>query len=114
MAKAVEQGLVQRMIGESALRFQQQDGLTIDDAAVMTQSLDFARFYEAARQACGAPKLVANWLMGEVSKRLNTEDRDIADAPVSPATLAALINRIQDGTVSNNAERFSIFPCPYK
>ncbi|NDG40274.1 MAG: Asp-tRNA(Asn)/Glu-tRNA(Gln) amidotransferase subunit GatB, partial [Betaproteobacteria bacterium] len=55
-----------------ALRFQQQDGLAVDDAAVMTQSLAFARFYEAARDDCGAPKLVANWLMGEFSRRLNT------------------------------------------
>jgi len=72
---------------------------------MVTQSRAFARCYEAARDLCQQPKLVANWLMGEVSKRLNTEDRDIADAPVSPATLAALINRIQDGTVSNNAAR---------
>ena len=35
---------------------------------MMTQSLAFARFYEAARDACGQPKLAANWLMGEVSK----------------------------------------------
>jgi aspartyl-tRNA(Asn)/glutamyl-tRNA(Gln) amidotransferase subunit B len=50
-------------------------------------------------------KLVANWLMGEVSKRLNTEGREIDAAPVAPATLAALIGRIQDGTISNNAAK---------
>ena len=43
--------------------------------------------------------------MGELSKRLNAESREIADAPVAPVTLAALIARIQDGTVSNNAAR---------
>ena len=88
-----------------AARFVQQDGLPAYDATMMTQSLAFARYYEAARELCKQPKLVANWLMGEVTKRLNTEDRGIADAPVSPATLGALINRIQDGTVSNNAAR---------
>jgi len=86
-------------------RFVTQDGLPAYDATMMTQSLAFARFYEAARDACKSPKLVANWLMGEVSKRLNTEGRDIADAPVAPATLAALITRIQDGTISNNAAK---------
>jgi len=60
-----------------AERFQRDDGLTADDAAVMTQSLAFARYYEAARAACGQPKLVANWLMGEVSRRLNAEGRPI-------------------------------------
>jgi aspartyl-tRNA(Asn)/glutamyl-tRNA(Gln) amidotransferase subunit B len=88
-----------------AERFVAQDGLPAYDATMMTQSLAFARFYEAARDACRQPKLVANWLMGEVSKRLNTEGRDIADAPVAPATLAALIGRIADGTISNNGAR---------
>jgi aspartyl-tRNA(Asn)/glutamyl-tRNA(Gln) amidotransferase subunit B len=88
-----------------AERFQRDDGLPAYDAAMMTQSLGFARFYEAARNACKAPKLVANWLMGEVSKRLNAEGKGIADAPVSPVQLATLIGRVQDGTVSNNGAR---------
>jgi aspartyl-tRNA(Asn)/glutamyl-tRNA(Gln) amidotransferase subunit B len=88
-----------------ALRFQQQDGLAVDDAAVMTQSLAFARFYEAARDGCGAPKLVANWLMGEFSRRLNTEGKSITQSPVGVGTLAALIQRIVDGTLSHNAAR---------
>ena len=86
-------------------RFQSADGLPAYDATMMTQSLATARFYEAARDACGAPKLVANWLMGEVSRRLNIEERAIEDAPVTPALLAALIKRIQDGTISNNAAK---------
>jgi aspartyl-tRNA(Asn)/glutamyl-tRNA(Gln) amidotransferase subunit B len=53
------------------------DGLPAYDAAMMTQSLPFARYYEAVRDACGQPKLAANWLMGEVSKRLNAEGRSI-------------------------------------
>ena len=88
-----------------AHRFQAADHLPADDAAVMTQSLPFARFYEAARDACGQPKLVANWLMGEVSKRLNSAGQGIAHSPVDAATLAALIKRIHDGTLSNNAAR---------
>ncbi|MBI3368902.1 MAG: Asp-tRNA(Asn)/Glu-tRNA(Gln) amidotransferase subunit GatB [Burkholderiales bacterium] len=88
-----------------AARFVAQDGLPADDAAVMTQSLAFARYYEAARDASRQAKLVANWLMGELSKRLNAEGRDIAASPVSPATLAALISRIHDGTISNNAAK---------
>jgi len=86
-----------------AARFQAEQGLPAYDAVMMTSSRAMAEFYQAAAAACGQPKLVANWLMGEVSKRLNTENRDIADSPVSPAQLAALIGRIADGTISNNA-----------
>lgn len=88
-----------------AERFQTADGLPAYDATMMTQSLGFARYYEAARDACGQPKLVANWLMGEVARRLNAEGRDIAASPVPAATLAALIQRIGDGVISNNAAR---------
>ncbi|GAP36416.1 Asp-tRNA(Asn)/Glu-tRNA(Gln) amidotransferase subunit GatB [Piscinibacter sakaiensis] len=88
-----------------AERFQREHGLPAYDAAMMTQSKAMGRYFEAAARACGAPKPVANWLMGEVSKRLNAEARTIEDSPVDAATLAALIGRIADGTVSNNAAR---------
>jgi aspartyl-tRNA(Asn)/glutamyl-tRNA(Gln) amidotransferase subunit B len=88
-----------------ATRFQQADGLPVDAASMMTQSLSFARYYEAVRDGCGQPRLAANWLMGEVSKRLNAEGRGIDDAPLAPAVLAALIRRVTDGTVSNNGAR---------
>ena len=91
--------------GAMAARFQQTDGLPAYDAQMVTQSLAMARFYETARDACGQPKLVANWLMGEFSKRLNAEGRDIGDSPVDAATLAALIGRIADSTISHNAAR---------
>ena len=86
-------------------RFQAADGLPEADAALMTQSLPFARFYEAVRDACGNAKLAANWMMGEVSKRLNAEGTGIDEAKLQPATLAALIRRVADGTVSNNGAR---------
>ncbi|MFO1328780.1 MAG: Asp-tRNA(Asn)/Glu-tRNA(Gln) amidotransferase subunit GatB [Rubrivivax sp.] len=88
-----------------AARLQRDDALPAYDAAMMTQSLPFARFYEAVRDAGAPPKLAANWLMGEVSKRLNAEGLSIDAAPVAPAQLAALIGRVVDGTVSNNGAR---------
>jgi aspartyl-tRNA(Asn)/glutamyl-tRNA(Gln) amidotransferase subunit B len=65
-----------------------------------------AAYFEAAAKACGQPKLASNWIMGEVSRRLNMGGEiGIEQAPVSSAQLAALIARIADGTVSNNAAR---------
>jgi aspartyl-tRNA(Asn)/glutamyl-tRNA(Gln) amidotransferase subunit B len=88
-----------------AQRFQGADGLAGADAALMTQSLAFARYYEALRDACGSAKLAANWLMGEVSRRLNADALGIDQSPVGVAVLAALIRRVADGTVSNNGAR---------
>ena len=88
-----------------ARRFEQSDGLPPHDALMMTQSQPLARYYEAVRDASASPKLTANWLMGEVSKRLNAEARDIAAVAMAPTTLAALIRRVADGTVSHNGAR---------
>jgi aspartyl-tRNA(Asn)/glutamyl-tRNA(Gln) amidotransferase subunit B len=91
--------------GAMAARFERDDGLPAYDAVMMTQSLAFARYYEAARDACKQPKLVANWLMGEVSKRLNVDGKDVERCPVPATALAVLIDRVQDGTVSNSGAR---------
>jgi aspartyl-tRNA(Asn)/glutamyl-tRNA(Gln) amidotransferase subunit B len=91
--------------GAMAARFERDDGLSAYDATMMAQSLAVARYYEEARDACKQPKLVANWLMGEISKRLNAEEREINASPVNAPTLAALIGRVADGTVSNNGAR---------
>jgi aspartyl-tRNA(Asn)/glutamyl-tRNA(Gln) amidotransferase subunit B len=88
-----------------AERFRSADGLPADAAAVMTQSLAFARYYEALRDGCGQARLAANWLMGEVSRRLNAEGRAIDQVPLAAATLALLIRRVADGSVSNAGAR---------
>jgi len=88
-----------------AQRFASDYGLSDDDATALTQSREVAAYFEAAAKASGQPKLVGNWIMGEVSRRLNLAEADIRACPVSAAQLAQLINRIQDGTISNNAAR---------
>jgi aspartyl-tRNA(Asn)/glutamyl-tRNA(Gln) amidotransferase subunit B len=86
-------------------RFHADYGLPAYDARMMAESLALGAFFEAAARSSGQPKLVANWLMGEVSRRLNAEGHEIAASPVNAATLAALVTRIADGTISNNGAR---------
>jgi len=88
-----------------AARFESEYGLSAYDAAAMTQSKAFGAFFEAAAKACGQPKLVSNWLMGEISRRLNADEQGIEASPVQAGLLAALIGRIADGTISNNGAR---------
>ncbi len=88
-----------------AARLQHDDALAPHDAALMTQSLPFARYYEALRDASGSPKAAANWLMGELSKRLNIDGLTIDQAPVAPAVLGTLLRRVAEGVVSHNGAR---------
>jgi aspartyl-tRNA(Asn)/glutamyl-tRNA(Gln) amidotransferase subunit B len=88
-----------------AARFVADHGLPEYDASALTQSREIAAYFEAASSVCGQPKLVGNWIMGEISRRLNATDAVISSCPVSPTQLAQLIVRIQDGTISNNAAK---------
>ena len=89
-----------------AARFTRDDNLSTDDAQMMTQSPAFARYYEAARDACGKPKMVANWMIREVATRLNAKGLDIArNCPVAPRSLAALIDQVELGEVNLNGAR---------
>ena len=88
-----------------AERFQREYALPAYDASMMTQSKSFGTYFEAAAKACGQPKLVANWLMGEVSRRLNADDKSIAESPVSPSELAGLIARIVDGSLHSKSAK---------
>ena len=86
-------------------RFVQDYGLPEYDATTLTQSKAMAAYFEAAAKACNSPKLASNWIMGEVSRRLNAGEIGIEQVPVSALQLAALISRIVDNTISNNAAR---------
>jgi aspartyl-tRNA(Asn)/glutamyl-tRNA(Gln) amidotransferase subunit B len=88
-----------------AARFVADYGLPEYDATTLTQSKAMAAYFEAAAKACGQAKLVSNWVMGEVSRRLNASEVGIEHAPVSASQLAAMIGRIADSTISNSAAK---------
>jgi aspartyl-tRNA(Asn)/glutamyl-tRNA(Gln) amidotransferase subunit B len=88
-----------------AARFVAEYGLPEYDATTLTASKSMAAYFEQAARASGQPKLASNWVMGEVSRRINAGDGDFADPPIGAGTLAALIARVADSTISNNAAR---------
>ena len=86
-------------------RFMRDCALSEYDANALTQSQATARYFEAVVHAGGAPKLAANWITGELTRRLNAQELSIEHSPVAAAQLAALVSRIADSTISNNAAR---------
>ena len=89
-----------------AARFVADYGLPEYDATTLTQNKAMAAYFETAAQTSGQAKLASNWIMGELSRRLNSgESADIAHAPVNAAQLGQLITRIADNTISNNAAK---------
>ena len=71
------------------------------DAAILTQSMALADYYEAAVGEARNAKAVSNWVMSELLHVLPGDDeRAIAASPVPPAHLGALVRLIDDGTIS--------------
>ncbi len=82
-------------------RYIREFGLPAYDASVLTATRELADYFEqVVKLLPGQSKLCANWIMGEVSGRLNKEGLDISQCPVSSGQLAGLLLRISDGTVS--------------
>ncbi|MDR0478796.1 MAG: Asp-tRNA(Asn)/Glu-tRNA(Gln) amidotransferase subunit GatB [Burkholderiaceae bacterium] len=88
-----------------AARFVRDYGLPEYDAAQLMQSPHMAAYFEQAAQVSGQPKLVSNWVMGEVSRRLNAEGIGIEAAKVGSGQLALLLQRVAGGAISNAAAR---------
>ena len=88
-----------------ASRFVSDHGLSDYDAEQLTQSPAYAAYFEAVVTAGATPKQASNWITGEVARRLNLEDLSIAQCPIGPDILAWLLQRIRDGTISNNAAK---------
>jgi aspartyl-tRNA(Asn)/glutamyl-tRNA(Gln) amidotransferase subunit B len=104
---------------QMAERFESQYTLPAQDAASLTAHIETARYFEAAVAAVPTSvthaaaadatthpaKAVANWMMGELSRRLNVDAIQIEAAPLRPSALGHLVGRIADRTISHNAAR---------
>jgi aspartyl-tRNA(Asn)/glutamyl-tRNA(Gln) amidotransferase subunit B len=88
-----------------AQRFVSEYSLPEYDASTLTQSQAMGAYFEAAAKTSGQPKLASNWVMGEISRRLNQDEKSIDHSPVSAVRLGSLITRISDGTISGNAAK---------
>jgi len=86
-------------------RFIEQLGLSEYDAGILSAENTMANFFEATAKTCNDAKLAANWIMGELSARLNSEDKSISSVDLKAEQLGALISRIKDGTISSSGAK---------
>ncbi|NLY31117.1 MAG: Asp-tRNA(Asn)/Glu-tRNA(Gln) amidotransferase subunit GatB [Firmicutes bacterium] len=82
-------------------RFMEQYGLSLYAAEVLTSSRDLADYFEECMEDIQDPKLVSNWVMGEVQRWLKAHGLEAADSPVKPKDLAGLLRLVQENAVSN-------------
>ena len=95
-------------------RFIEIYSLSEYDAGVLTASREMGDYFEAVVQRAGGQgKLSANWVMGELSGALNKHDISLADSPVTAEALGAMLQRIEDGTISGKIAK-QVFEAMWK
>lgn len=104
---AAVQGTMPELPAQKRNRFEQDLGLSGYDAAQLTTNRATSNYFEAvaSKLPAGQAKLAANWVLGEFSAALNRDEIEIDQAPIQPDSLAALVARIIDGTISNKMAR---------
>jgi len=70
------------------------------DAAVLTASRAIADYYEKSVSLYPKPKLISNWIMGELLREMKNDEREISECPVKPEGLISLLKLIDEGTIS--------------
>jgi aspartyl-tRNA(Asn)/glutamyl-tRNA(Gln) amidotransferase subunit B len=81
-------------------RFVSDFGLPEYDADLLTSERATAGWFEEAVKAGGQPKAVSNWMMGELMKLLNEENKAIDACPIQPKQLSEMLQLIDKGTIS--------------
>jgi aspartyl-tRNA(Asn)/glutamyl-tRNA(Gln) amidotransferase subunit B len=84
---------------EKKARFTSDYGLTAYDAGVLVSEREIADFFEAVAKGRDA-KIAANWVLNELTGRLNKEGLTIGETPMSAAQLGTIIDLIGEGTIS--------------
>ncbi len=83
-----------------AKRFEKTYEIPRYDACVLTSDKRLADYFEEAAKIYDRPKLLSNWIMGEVLSQLNLRSLKLEDLELSPARLVGLLRLIDDRTVS--------------
>ena len=86
-------------------RYQQEFQLSAYDAQFLAADKSVSTYFEAAVDAGAEAKLAANWIMGEISGRLNKEDHTFQQIPINAEQLASLVRRISDKTLSSKTAK---------
>jgi aspartyl-tRNA(Asn)/glutamyl-tRNA(Gln) amidotransferase subunit B len=85
---------------EKAARYEKDMGLSEADAAVLTDSIDVARYFEAVVAAGAAAQRAGNWVRTEVLRFINEHQIGVDELAVKPASLAELLGRVESGKLS--------------
>ena len=89
-------------------RFVRDFGITPYDAEVLASTRALAGYFEAVAAAGAPAKPAANWIQVELLRQLNDAGKEIAESPVPPAELAALVAKVESGEINGRHGQESV------
>ncbi|MCH7615900.1 MAG: Asp-tRNA(Asn)/Glu-tRNA(Gln) amidotransferase subunit GatB [Nitrospinae bacterium] len=102
-------GTLQELPQVRQQRFLTEYSLPEYDAGVLTKSRELADYFESCVQLFAEPKIISNFIMGELLRELNQAGTVVESSPVSPDRLVELLQLVHDGTISLKVAK-DIFP----
>lgn len=81
-------------------RFAEKLGLSLKEAATLTETKELADYFEEVIKEGISPKKAANWILVELLGALREEGKEFGEHRLSPSNLAELIKLIEKGVVS--------------
>ena len=94
-------------------RFVSEYALPAYDADLLVSEKAIADWFEEAVRLGGEPKIVANWLKGDLMKLLNEDNKTIEECSLKPKQLVDMFNLMDKGTISGKIAK-TVFEEMYK
>jgi aspartyl-tRNA(Asn)/glutamyl-tRNA(Gln) amidotransferase subunit B len=94
-------------------RFVEEYTLPEHDADLLVSEKTLADWFEEAVKLGGQPKVVLNWIMGDLMRLLNAENKSIEECPLVPNQLVGMLRLIDNGTISGKIAK-TVFEEMYK
>lgn len=88
-----------------AARYQSEFGLPKYDAGILTEEKPIADLFEQAVSACGKPKEVSNWIMGETMAMMKEKSVPTENLALSGQALGAIVSAVSAGRLSRQSAR---------
>ena len=88
-----------------AARYQSEFGLPKYDAGILTEEKPIADLFEQAVSACGKPKEVSNWIMGETMAMMKEKSVPAENLALSGQALGAIVSAVSEGRLSRQSAR---------
>lgn len=94
-------------------RFVKDYGLPEYDSDLLTSTKEMADYFEECLRHYRQPKVISNWIMGELMRLLNLDNKEIMECPIRPQQLVDMLRLIDEDVISGKIAK-TVFEDMYR